>query len=193
MEIVVDVPDGSSGDWKVETFVIEKDAPGLLYLALKGRYVAPGIYKRLVHKRRVIMSNTQAEIMDFRYFLNKAKGNVLINGLGLGVLLKALLDKPGIESVTVIEISEDVINLVGSHFKDPRVQIIHADALTWKPPKGVHYDAAWHDIWDDICLTNWESMSKLHRKYGRKCSYQDSWCRAQIMRERELEKKRIFI
>ncbi len=111
-------------------------------------------------------------------FVCRAEGKVLVNGLGLGVLLKALLDKGDITEVTVIENSEDVINLVAeTYLSDDRVSIIHADAFEWKPPKGKRYDFVWHDIWDYICADNLPDMHKLHRKYGRRTSHQESWCR----------------
>jgi hypothetical protein len=173
--IEIEVPDGISGDWRVETFVIEKPP---VYYAIKGRPIPPGTYKRLIYKNDIVMSNTPAEVHDFRDFTCFAKGDVLINGLGLGVVLKALLQKEQVKTVTVVEISEDVINLVAPTFlKDPRVIIHHADALTWKPPRGVFYDYVWHDIWTFICKDNLESMTKLHKKYGKRCSYQDSWAR----------------
>lgn len=180
MDIVVDVPDGVSGDWRVETFEVEIPS---VYLLLKGRPITPGTYKRLMHKGKVIMSNTPAEIRDFMYFVWKAKGNVLINGLGLGVVLKAILQRTVVESVTVIEISEDVIKLVAPSFTDPKVTIIHADALTWKAPRGMYYDAIWHDIWCDLCTSNLDDMKFLHRRYGRRCSFQASWGRGDLERQ----------
>ena len=178
MDITVDVPDGVSGDWKVDTFTIDKPP---LYFAMRGRSIPVGTYKRLMHKNEVVMSNTPAEIDDFRGFLYYARGNVLVNGLGLGVVLKALLHKdPPVKTITVIEKSEDVIKLVAPTFNnEPRVTIINADALTWKPPRAMYYDSVWHDIWDYICAENLKDMVKLHKKYGKRCSYQASWCRAQ--------------
>jgi len=178
IDTTVDVPDGVSGDWRVETFEVEKPS---IYLLLKGRPVEPGTYKRLMFKNEVIMSNTPAEVRDFMYFVWKAKGNVLINGLGLGVVLKAVLQMP-VRSVTVIEISEDVIKLVAPIFNDPRVTIIQADAMTWKPPSGMYYNAVWHDIWTSICETNLDDMKFLHRRYGKRCDWQASWCREELDR-----------
>ena len=85
-----------------------------------------------------------------------------------------------VEEVTVIEISPEVIKLVGTtllKLYSKKLIIIQADALTWDPPKGVRYNAVWHDIWPTICADNWESMKRLHRRYGRKCDWQDSWQR----------------
>lgn len=141
------------------------------------RYIKAGIYKRLRRNGVVVMSNTPVEIDDCIHFIHIAKGNILINGLGLGVVLRELLNKEDVKSIIVIEKSEDVIKLVVPFYKDKRLTIINADALEWKPPKGQRYDFVWHDIWDDICDDNLKEMEKLHRKYSKKTDWQDSWCK----------------
>ncbi len=180
MKIEIDVPDGVSGDWRIETFIVEeRELSQVLSLLKTGRGVPAGTYKRLMHRRDVVMSNTPDEIRDFLNFFYKAKGSILINGLGMGVLIKALLTKPEVTDITVIELSPDVIKLSGPTYeKDSRVTIIQSDAFTWKPPKGKKYDAVWHDIWDYLCGDNIPEMDKLHRKYRSKTAYQESWGRA---------------
>ena len=129
------------------------------------------------------MSNTPDEIRDFSYFVSVAYGSVLINGLGLGVVVKALLNKPDITKVKVVEKSADVITLVAdTYLKDPRVEIVQADCFEYKPPKGERYDAVWHDIWDEICADNLPEMQRLHRKYRKRTGFQGSWCRLQCER-----------
>lgn len=126
------------------------------------------------------MSDTPDEIRDLYPIVWKAQGHVLINGLGLGVVLQACLQKEDVTRATVIEISPDVIALVAPHYREKygdRFEVIQADALAWKPPKGVRYGAVWHDIWDTICWENLESMKLLHRRYGRRADWQGSWCR----------------
>jgi len=178
-KIDINVPDGSSGEWKVETFTVEEKELSQVLSAWKtGRAVPAGTYKRLVRKGEVVMSNTPDEIYDSMYFVGRAKGSVLLNGLGLGVVLKQLLEKPEVDEITVIEKSEDVIKLVApTYANETRVNIIHADAFEYAPPKGKRYNAVWHDIWDNICSDNLPEMKKLHRKYGKRTDYQESWCR----------------
>jgi spermidine synthase len=179
MEVKIDVPDGVSGDWRVESFEVkDRELSEMVSLMQHGRGVPAGQYKRLMRGGQVVMSNTPDEIQDFLHFVYKAKGMILVNGLGLGVLLKKLLDKPEVTKVTVIEKSPDVINLVGPTYRnDKRVEIIHADAFSYQPPKGERYDCVWHDIWDNLCADNLEEMKKLHRKYGRRTRFQESWGR----------------
>ena len=174
------IPDGQSGNWKVETFVVPEHSIENMRLLFQpgGRVVRPGKYTKLTHNGTVVMSNTPSELRDHSYFVYKAKGKVLINGLGLGCCLSEVLEKKEVESVTVIEISQNVINLVAPFFlPNPRFEIVHADAFTWKPPKGIRYGAIWHDIWNDICEDNLPEMTKLHRKYGKLTDWQGSWAK----------------
>lgn len=191
MRIDINVPDGISGNWAVESFTVEDGDTSQFISALKyGRSVPGGKYKRLVRNGTTVMSNTPDEIRDFLPFTFKAHGSIIINGLGLGVLLKKLLSKDDVTEITVIEKSYDVINLVAeTYLKDKRVSIICADAFEFKPPKGKQYNYAWHDIWDYICSDNLKEMHTLHRKYGRRVDYQESWCRAQCERQKNANKR----
>lgn len=185
MRIEVAVPDGKSGDWKVEGFSISEEAASAHNMRAMfqpgNRTVEPGSYKKLTRNGDVIMSNTPAEIRDHVGFITIAKelgGHVLINGLGLGVALVEVLTSDAIEKVTVVEASADVIALTGATYaKDDRVHIVKADAFEYKAPVGSRFSAVWHDIWDTICADNLEEMKRLHRKYGTRSKWQGSWCR----------------
>jgi len=171
------VKPGVSGDWCIEEFEVANSLFYRMDMIKTGRGVPPGKYLSIKRRGKVIMSNTPDEIRDFMPFYYKATGNVLINGLGLGVVLTAILSKKEITKVTIVEKSEDVIKLVSSCFNDERLTIIHADAYDYNPPKGERFDAVWHDIWDDICTDNLPQMSALHKKYGRRTKWQGSWAR----------------
>lgn len=168
-------PDGVCGDFRIETFSVSKQESAFSGLR-RGDYVPEGSYKRLMRGRTVVMSNTRMEINTNYDFVRQANGKVLINGLGLGMILAAILTKPEVTEVTVVEKFQEVITLVGPTFShDPRVKIIHADALEYKPPKGEKFDCVYHDIWDYICSDNLTEMSLLHRRYGKRTKWQDSW------------------
>jgi hypothetical protein len=190
----VNIPEGESGAWKVSRFeVTKKEAEFQLMRSAfnGGRGVPEGTYTKLTRNNYLIMSDTPNEIKDHLSFIGNATGNVLINGLGIGMVLQAVLNKPEVTHVTVIEMSEDVIALVAPFYQDiygDKLTIIHADAYEYKPPKNVRYDAIWHDIWDDICTDNLEGMKKLHRKYGRHTDYQGSWCRGILESQRKRER-----
>jgi spermidine synthase len=171
----VTLPEMEKGEWKVEHFTTDRTD---FHSLLRGRGVPVGeTFTRLRRNGTLVMSDTPAEMSDHRWAVRKAKGSCLISGLGIGMVLKNILLKPEVTDVTVVEISQDLIDLIAPHYPDDRVTFVCADVLTWKPPKGKRYDMVWHDIWDNICADNLPEMQKLHRRYGRKSAWQGSWCK----------------
>jgi len=194
MRIEVGIPDGEHGNARITTFEVTKEGADFhnMRCLMKGQYyrqIVPGTYKRLTIENELVMTNTPAEVRDHTGFIHAAQrhgGDILINGLGLGMVLKAILEFDNVTSVTVIEKSEDVIALTGPSFiSNPRVVIVHADALEWKAPKGKRYSVVWHDIWNSISADNLPTMAKLHRKYGGRCDWQSSWGRKETHALRE--------
>lgn len=177
----VTVPEGESGPWSI----IRTGVPNNPVWAFRERHFQPGTYTQLrCRGRGLIMSDTPAERYDHLPFVRAAKGRVLISGLGLGMCVGAVLRKPEVEEVTVLEISDDVIGLVGDHYADSRLTIIHADAMEWRPPRGAEYDAVWHDIWDAICADNLPQIATLNRRYARKTQWRGCWSQSQLRRQR---------
>jgi hypothetical protein len=177
--IKVSVPDGAKGDWRVETFEItEREASFSSIRAVMHpeEAVRPGVYKRLAQGGQTWMSNTTMEVRCHAAFIEAAAGRVLINGLGLGMGMSAILKKPSVERVVVVEKHSEVIDLVWPTYSaDSRVEIVHADALKWTPPKGAAYDCVWHDIWCDFSGDHLPDLLKLQRKYASRAKWQDSW------------------
>lgn len=185
------VPEGQKGVWTVEKFTVSKEDESLERIRAfsnMGRWCPAGEYTRLMRDRVVMMSDTPDELADHWEPVWQAKGACLLNGLGLGVVLHNMAIKSEVDSVTVVEICQDVIDLVGPYYlAQPyghKINIICANALEWKPPKGMRYDVVWHDIWAMICETNLPEMHRLHRRYGRRCDWQGSWCRYECERIR---------
>jgi len=144
--------------------------------------IIPGTYTRMKIDGVLVMSDTPGETGCFTGFLGKAEGHVLVHGLGLGCVVQALLLKKEVTKVTVIEIDQRVIDIIGPHLMKKfgwagvgRLEIICDDCLTRKWPPGTRWDYVWHDIWNTICEDNWESMKKLHRSFGQRCKHQESW------------------
>lgn len=132
----------------------------------------------------LVMSDTPDEIRDLSPILSRGKGRVLVNGLGLGCVLRGLLAKEEVEHIDVLEVSPELIELMGPYFADDdRVTIHEGDCFTFRWPAGTRWDCVWHDVWDDLCMENLTeggqpqpgSYEKLHRKYGRRCDWQGSW------------------
>lgn len=177
MKIDLNLKEAQCGDWKIEKFAIsDNDVKyhNLYEAAHRGRYIESGTYWRLRHGKEVVMSNTPAEIRDHIGFIYKAKGNVLIAGLGLGMVLKALLAKDDVTHITVVEKSEDVIKLVSPFYQDERVTIVHEDIFNYKPKE--IFDYGWFDIWTYICGDNYDDMKRLNRKFARSVKDKGHWC-----------------
>lgn len=121
-------------------------------------------------------------------------GNVLIAGLGLGMILHPILGKPEVARVTVLERSEHVIKLVGPTVRSsPKLDIIQANVFDWVPPKGSpKWNVIYFDIWAHLDIENLAEMARLHRKFGRyrdkadPDNWMESWARTRLryMKER---------
>ena len=180
MKIDLNLQEGKSGVWELKKFSVTKEEARFhaLRCAINGyseRAVAEGEYWKLTRNGYIVMSNTPAEVYDHINFIRAAKGKVLIAGLGLGMVLQEVLKKDSVTKVTVVEISEDVINLVAKSYQDPRLEIVNEDIFNFKPTE--HYDFGWYDIWDDISGDEYEEMKKITRKLSRFVSKSDCWCK----------------
>lgn len=182
----VSVPEGKCGEWAVERFEISKKAAAFSVLSLGHRAPLPGIYTKLVHQEHVVMSDTPAELRDHSEAVYRAQGHCLIAGLGLGLVIQAILKKPEVRSVTTVECSSEVIFLVAPHYKDPRLAIVNEDIFDWLPPEGASYDMAWFDIWSDFCADNLLEMKRLHRKFSRWAKWKGFWGREELKRKGRL-------
>lgn len=185
------VPEGQQGPWTIDTYTISKEEAEFHNMRCminrrRDQMVQPGSYKRLKHAQRgVVMSTTPMEVNTHREAYRRATGRVLINGLGLGMVLEAILHKPEVTAVRVVEIDADILALVGPHFtRDSRVELVHADAMTYRPAKGERFDFVWHDIWDDISAANLPAMTTLARRYGQRATQQGAWSKEMAQDQR---------
>ena len=79
---------------------------------------------------------------------DQAYGDVLISGLGFGILLLWLSSKPEVKSITCIDISQDVIDLfLDSNKINDKITIINADASTYDTE--IHYDCIFLDHYEE--------------------------------------------
>lgn len=148
------------------------------------RVCPPGKYTRLLTKQvpqnattdgawLVMMSDAPYEIRSSMEFIENAKGDVLVAGLGIGATLVPVLRKTSVKSVTVIEKNPDVITLVHPHLRRVRcgdkLTVVEGDALAWAPmtgkQRGRRWDAIWLDIWPSIDMANLLEMQLLRKKY----------------------------
>ena len=123
----VNVPSGISGEFKV----VASEDDTILYQLINDKWMN-------------IMDDGGEEGVQATAFLNAATGDVLLAGLGLGMVLQPLIDNQNVTSITIIEKQQEVIDLVSPHIVSSKIiNIIHDDIYTWTPDK--NYDVAWFD------------------------------------------------
>lgn len=154
---------GQLGDHILDNFHVDGETFYAIYNGIDG-----GDYTRLRHLGEVVMSDTPMEKRTNYFVMKHAYGDVLIGGLGIGMILLELDKNPAVTSITVLEKYSDVIQLVGSQLPlSDKVRIIHADVFDWKPPKGVRYDCIYMDIWNYINHDVYkDEMVPLKRKFS---------------------------
>ena len=111
----------------------------------------PGLYEN----GNCWMSITPNEISTIQEPINRATGNVLTFGLGLGYFTYIVSLKENVDSITVVEINETVIDFFKKHIlpqfeHKEKVKIITADALQYvKTIKDDQYDYIFADTWQN--------------------------------------------
>lgn len=178
------IKEGKQGVAEIVHYEISKEESQMSWIRAMMRRDEPvkeGKYVKLKINGSLYMSDTQMEKRSNRGFVANANGNVLIAGLGIGLIIAPLLKRENVTKITVIEKYQDVIDLVAPNFKSEKLEIICADILEWKPEKGIKYDTIYFDIWQDICADNLEEINKLHRRFKsylnreNPVSFMDSW------------------
>jgi hypothetical protein len=95
-----------------------------------------------------LITKSNREIKELYSSFDLAYGDVLITGLGFGILALWVANKPEVKSVTVIEYSQDVINLfLASNQLPDKVKIIVGDADNYVTDK--HYNSLLLDHFKD--------------------------------------------
>lgn len=152
-----------------------------------------GTYVKLIINGKLMMSDTAMERITNIDFIDNAKGRVLIAGLGVGLILQAILDKENVSEVVVVEKYQDVIDLVASRFNHPKLKIVCADIFEYELPKTEKFDTIYFDIWADINEDNLKEMKTLHAKFRKnktsKESYMDSWYKSRLIKIRAKERR----
>jgi len=117
-------------------------------------------------KNEIVMSDSVMEKRTNRDFVSEANGDVLVGGLGLGMIILAIQDKADVKSITIVEIDSVLRDLVMTGLKDKfndKVEIIINDINHFIPTK--KYDTIYCDIWNDVSDCNWDEMKSLTQKF----------------------------
>ncbi|MDY0404207.1 hypothetical protein P5G51_001205 [Virgibacillus sp. 179-BFC.A HS] len=114
-------------------------------------------FPAILENDRIWMTITPNEIETMKEAVDKAFGDVLTYGLGLGYYAYMASEKENVNSVTVVECNPDVINLFQKHIlpqfqHSEKIKIIQADAFQFadKQMAAGNYDVVFTDLWHDV-------------------------------------------
>lgn len=144
------IPEGESGEFTVQHYSISGC--------------------KLAHKGRTLMTDSERERESNKEVVGEARGDVLIAGLGLGMILCAILSKPEVNKVSVVEVSKDVCNLVLPHLYKHlgklanKLSVIEEDIYQFIP-KG-QYDVIYLDVWGDYSFNTYKQAEFLRSRFA---------------------------
>jgi hypothetical protein len=180
-----EVPSGKSGQWVIQKIAMpERDYDPAADSRPNCFKYRPGIYTCLRRDRTQFMTDLYDEWWTQRRGIEEALkrgGEILVTGLGLGLVAEAILRRPEskVTRLTIVEQSADVIQLVGPFLKNRyggRIEIVEGDAFSWQNPTARHFTVGWHDIWPDpYTAANAAEMEALEQHHRPWCDWQGFW------------------
>ena len=176
--IRVNIPAGVSGNWEVAHYTNQtEDKNWQVYLEIKQESFSNYTVLLRSDSNMPIMQDSRGEYREHQWLWDYATGDVLIGGLGIGMVNEFLINAPNINSVTIIENSQDVIDLVWPHCaKDNRFTLIKADIETWTPPANSHWNVMWFDTWcTDNSMNYSDYKTAMINKYTGYCDAMGFW------------------
>lgn len=160
----IDLPEGRSGKIEVKHSTLE----GKVYVVSDREAYTRGLRPafavlpkpRRIHELRedgrgVWMTDHPCELNQIAEMLAtiRPRGRVLVGGLGLGLLARALTQRDAVKSVTVIELSSDVIKLCQA----PGYEVVQDDLLKFLRCSERSFDCYLLDTWQGTNEGTWWS------------------------------------
>lgn len=158
-------------------------------------YVTAGQYVKLSVNNILMMSDTDMEKRTNYEFISNAKGDVMIAGLGIGLILHNLEKKVKtgeVKSITIYEKYQDVIDLITPYYKHLPINVKCEDILNYLPPKEEIYDTIYFDIWPTIDTDNLKDIRILHNRWKfhkRQDGWMDSWVKQKLQNMKREENR----
>lgn len=93
-----------------------------------------------------VMCASDAEKKSNLPFVANARGNVLIFGLGIGLIVHAVQGFSDVRSILVVERHKEVVDLVLPQMRfNNKVSVVVGNAYSYAPP--TMFNTVWLDIW----------------------------------------------
>jgi len=128
------------------------------------------------------MSDSPLEVESVMGAVEMAKGDCLISGLGIGLLPTLLYNM--VDSIDIVEINPDVIDLVYYQIANPTTCIINDDIYHYLDTTDRNYDFIHIDIWGSVTASLRE-IDKAREK-AKRCLKPEGviWCWLQELYDR---------
>lgn len=129
---------------------------------------------KLTEDGNIWMSDIPFEVESSTGAIEAAKGDVLIGGLGIGLLPTLMKDK--VTRIDIVEVNQEVIDLVFHLVATEKMKIIHDDILHYLTSTEKRYDFICIDVWQDTFLPLWDINAV--KKLAQRCLKPDGdiWC-----------------
>lgn len=180
------IPEGQSGRFKIVKTLVHKGTRMRTYSPMGSiyfdKYDGDFPMVKLIEVEEgepdtVWMSDTAMEQEAMRPASIAARGDVLIAGLGLGLLPTMMkMHNKKVKSVTILEREQDVANLVYDHIKTRKTRLLVCDAKDYFYDADRKYDFIFIDIWGAFITPLkegelWSAQAHLCLKEGGKVRF----------------------
>lgn len=130
----------------------------------------------------IVMEDSARELKKHLPIWMKARGRVLVTGLGLGCVVRGLLANRDVDRIEVVEIDKKIARVLGAEFVgNPRVGMTVGDAMETDFPGT--FDFAWHDLWAEKAAELQMMHAKLIHQWKPRCGPQGAWAFPRFMAE----------
>lgn len=175
------------GLWKIERVEIPAHTVARFLVGFDSQTVLSRFTGATLHHARgeVVMEDGVIELRRHLPIWLKARGRVLVTGLGLGCVVRGLLANRDVDRVEVVEVDPFIARVVGREFAgNPRVGLLLGDALTVdEDALPGRFDCAWHDLWKEG-----DGLQRLHarlfRQFMGRCGPQGAWALPRFVKRR---------
>lgn len=131
--------------------------------------------------KNVMMSSHEFEMLSNQKFIDGAKGDVIIFGLGIGLVLHPLFNDDSVNSIKIVELDKSLVDEVYPIIKEydlqSKLSIEVNSAFDYETDK--MYDTIYFDIWSNINKEAFQEMKILEQKFSKNLKpggWMDSWC-----------------
>lgn len=187
----IDIPEGQSGNCRIEHRIIKKGDAVVVRSAREAlfgggkaeSYLAPHdlrIHYLVEEGVATWTTDLPQEIRSQLPCIEDFHGDVLVGGLGVGLIVAALGRNPKVHTVTVVEQSPDVIKLVWEHllnsendllWTNKTYNVVQADLFQYlrdyKASGARKFACAYYDIWcpnsEDVLFTHIRPLRELSK------------------------------